>query len=107
MKIEMLEALVRSRCQEIMDRTKRKNKEYSRGEDVLSNIKTTALLCKLTPLEVCFNFMSKHIISIRDMAQDHKPHPDAAWAEKLGDIIVYCLLMEACAGEGHNADKID
>lgn len=91
--------IAQARLDEIVNRMIRKGKEYASGEDRLSNIRTTAFLCKNTMPEVCFNFMSKHIISIRDMVQDRKSYPMDVWIEKLGDIIVYCILLEAAVFE--------
>ena len=91
--------IAQGRLNELVDRMVRKGKEYASGEDRLSNIRTTASLLDITMPEVCFHFMSKHIISIRDMVKAQEPYPEEVWIEKLGDIIVYCLLLEASARE--------
>ena len=102
---EEFNKIAQGRLKEVVDRMVKKGKEYASGEDRLSNIRTTSFLCKNTMPEVCFNFMSKHIISVRDMVQDRKDYPMDVWIEKLGDIIVYCLLTEACVFEAKTKER--
>ena len=84
-----------------------KGKEYARG-DRLSNFKKAAILMGCTPERALFGFVSKHIVALSDFVGDlEKGHVQALeqWDEKLGDIIVYMILLEALVIERHQNFK--
>lgn len=76
-----------------------KAKEYARGNDRLWNFKRGAAIMRCTPEKALIGFWMKHVISLLDMVDDLQGHimgTRAQWDEKIGDAIVYLVLLEAC-----------
>lgn len=77
---------------ELMNTLHSKNAEYTSGNDRLSNFRRAAGLLNGTMEQACFGMMTKHIVSVADLAQRDETDINM-WKEKLGDLINYCLLM--------------
>ena len=78
-----------------------KTDEYARG-DRLSNFKKVASFRDKTPEDALFGMVMKHIAALDDFIQDldrEVSQPLCRWDEKVGDIIVYMLLLDALVQE--------
>lgn len=86
-----------------------KGEEYARG-DRLSNFKTIASLLDQTPEEAWRGMWIKHIESILSMVKDiadGKPVDLPKWKEKIGDNIVYSILLEAIVEERYQQENMN
>lgn len=78
--------------------------EYAVDNDRLSNFKKAAVLQGITPAQACHGMMTKHIVSVSDMAMSGKDYPMEVWEEKIGDALNYYILLKALVVERHTAD---
>lgn len=83
-----------------------KHKEYAKDDNVFRNFDEAAggLSLHGTSSEVLWSYMTKHLVSIKDIVADKKPVDTAVVSEKIGDIINYLILLEAMLnqqGEKH------
>jgi len=82
-----------------------KNTEYARGGDKLSNFKTAAGLRLKQPETMCFEYCTKHLVSLSDFINDLEKdihHPIELWSEKCSDAVNYILLLKALLHERYN-----
>jgi hypothetical protein len=76
-----------------------KGREYVRGDDRLWNFRRSATIMQVNMPTALHGFLQKHLTSYYDMIDDinaGKFVSDTVINEKLGDIIIYFLLQEAC-----------
>lgn len=83
-----------------------KHKEYAKDDNVFRNFDEAAggLSLHGSSAEVLWSYMTKHLVSIKDIVADKKPVDTAVVSEKIGDIINYLILLEAMLnqqGEKH------
>lgn len=83
-----------------------KHKEYAKDDNVFRNFDEAAggLSLHGTSAEVLWSYMTKHLVSIKDIVADNKPVDPAVVSEKIGDVINYLILLEAMLnqqGEKH------
>lgn len=83
-----------------------KHKEYAKDDNVFRNFDEAAggLSLHGTSSEVLWSYMTKHLVSIKDIVADNKPVDTAIVSEKIGDVINYLILLEAMLnqqGEKH------
>ena len=83
-----------------------KHKEYAKDDNVFRNFDEAAggLSLHSTSAEVLWSYMTKHLVSIKDIVADNKPVDPAVVSEKIGDVINYLILLEAMLnqqGEKH------
>jgi hypothetical protein len=86
----------------------KKGKEYSTG-DAFSNFKDAAggLSFHNKPEMVAWEFATKHFQSIKDIISDKVPANQAVIDEKIGDAIVYLLLIKGMMSEKiHNIEEV-
>lgn len=93
-------ALLHRRLELIENVLGEKAKEYVRNGDRLHNFRRAAEISGLTKEEVLWNgFALKHLTSVFDIVDDIKkgklPSKELA-DEKIGDLINYLILLEAC-----------
>lgn len=75
-----------------------KGKSYALNrDDRLEHFKRAAEYLSTTPKEACLAQLTKHLISIRDMAcaNDGTVFSPEQWDEKIGDAINYLVLLRA------------
>ncbi len=94
MKAEEFNKLLELRIQHIRETLVEKAKEYA-TDDRLHNFKEAAGTFELSPSQVCWDYMMKHLISIKDLAYGRKVAFPTVVREKIGDAINYLILMEA------------
>jgi hypothetical protein len=89
-----------------IDRTRKvlgsKSEEYSKDGDKLYNFNRAATLRRKSPIEVCFDYGTKHLVSVIDMVEAAVAGalPDQGLVdEKIGDLINYLILLEAVFAE--------
>lgn len=72
-----------------------KGREYSNDANRLENFLETARIEDITPEEALYNYMLKHIVSIRKFIGEASKvtRPIAQWDEKIGDIEAYLVLL--------------
>lgn len=83
-----------------------KHKEYAKDDNVFRNFDEAAggLSLHGSSAEVLWSYMTKHLVSIKDIVADKKPVDTAVVSEKIGDVINYLILLEAMLnqqGEKH------
>ena len=71
-----------------------KAKEYA-TEDRLHNFKVAAMLQSTTPRDALCGMLSKHIVSVFDLARADNFASMDVWDEKIGDAINYLFLLKA------------
>jgi hypothetical protein len=75
-----------------------KTGEYSRDDDRLYNFKRAAAMLRCSPERALLGFVTKHIVSLMDMIDDIDSGnlaDDKLWDEKIGDIILYMILLRS------------
>lgn len=74
-----------------------KHKEYAKDDNVFRNFDEAAGGFSLhgSSAEVLWSYMTKHLVSIKDIVADNKPVNTEAVSEKIGDVINYLILLEA------------
>ena len=83
-----------------------KHKEYAKDDNVFRNFDEAAggLSLHGSSAEVLWSYMTKHLVSIKDIVADNKPVDTEIVSEKIGDVINYLILLEAMLnqqGEKH------
>ena len=76
-----------------------KGKEYTPGEDRLSNFRSAAAAQGLTMKQALAGMMAKHTISIFDMIWSGEEYPEEQWEEKITDHLNYLLILKAVVAE--------
>jgi len=105
MEYEDFKALIQLEFDKMMKIMELKNQEYARGGDKLSNFKTAADFRRREPESMCFEYCTKHLVSLSDLINDlendiHRPLP--LWAEKITDAVNYLFLLKALLQERYN-----
>ena len=74
-----------------------KHKEYANDDNVFRNFDEAAGGFSLhsTSAEVLWSYMTKHLVSIKDIVAENKSADPAVISEKIGDVINYLILLEA------------
>jgi len=74
-----------------------KHKEYAVDDNVFRNFDEAAGGFSLhsTSPEVLWSYMTKHLVSIKDIVSDNVPVTSEVVSEKIGDVINYLILLEA------------
>jgi len=94
--------LVNRRFNKITEGLVSKGKEYSTEDDKLHNFKKASDITGKSKEEALMGFMLKHIVSINDIIEQSKegklPSREVI-DEKIGDVINYFILLEACLVE--------
>lgn len=83
-----------------------KHKEYAKDDNVFRNFDEAAggLSLHGSSAEVLWSYMTKHLVSIKDIVADKKPVDASVVSEKIGDVVNYLILLEAMLnqqGEKH------
>jgi hypothetical protein len=78
-----------------------KHKEYAKDDNVFRNFDKAAggLSLHSTSAEVLWSYMTKHLVSIKDIVSDNVPVTNEVVSEKIGDVINYLILLEAMLNE--------
>lgn len=98
MKNDEIDKYIRETISRVENTLLVKAKEYVRNDDRLHNFNVGSALTGMTRERVLDGFMLKHYISYRDMLNDidnGKLPSNQYVEEKIGDMIVYLILMEA------------
>lgn len=72
-----------------------KSKEYDFNSDRLNSFKSGSKLLDSTPIDTLLGYLTKHIISVYDMAKQYDEFNMEKWDEKLLDCINYFILLRA------------
>lgn len=101
MRREDFNILLKERVNEIEQKLTSKREEYATGEDVFSAFKkATGLSFHDCPEQLAWEYMTKHMQSIKDMIEHvsidgYNGYPDKdTLREKFGDAVNYLLLIE-------------
>ena len=83
-----------------------KHKEYAKDDNVFRNFDEAAggLSLHGSSAEVLWSYMTKHLVSIKDIVADNKSADPAIVSEKIGDVINYLILLEAMLNEQGEKD---
>ena len=78
-----------------------KHKEYAKDDNVFRNFDEAAggLSLHSTSPQVLWSYMTKHLVSIKDIVAEGKPAKPAVVSEKIGDVINYLVILEAMLNE--------
>ena len=95
--------ILNTRLERIQEVLGEKAKEYARNNDALHNFNFGARLINKTREEVLWEgYALKHLASVFDMIDDIRQGnipADEHVNEKIGDLINYLILLEACIKE--------
>jgi hypothetical protein len=91
---EQLLAIADACLTEVRARLHCKNSGYTRIE-ALQNFRVQGVLQHGTPKQAMWRNVTKHLAALSMMVDDPTPAPVEQWAENLGDVIAYMLLIEA------------
>ena len=89
--------IVKSRIRQIEKMLTSKGAEYANA-DRLSNFKDGAAFRKRTPEGICLDYVTKHLVALNEFIariEAGESVPAGQWIEKIQDIAIYMLLMEA------------
>jgi hypothetical protein len=78
-----------------------KHKEYAVDDNVFRNFDEAAGGFSLhsKSAQVLWGYMTKHLVSIKDIVAEGKPAKPAVVSEKIGDVINYLIILEAMLNE--------
>lgn len=84
-----------------------KGQEYAHSSNRFKNFEEAAMLQLdgSTRATSAWNMMTKHLVAVKHGLEQHLENksPDSLfWREKLGDIRIYCALLEAMLQEEHD-----
>ena len=103
---KLLHSTMLASIDRIMETFEKKNAQYapdgdSEGGDALLAFRRAAALDGTTMEATLWGFLKKHLVSIGDLAlsEDIDSIPQSVWQEKVGDMIVYGLFLEAMITE--------
>jgi len=91
---EDFEQLVLTEHEESCSILSRKATEYAGKEDRLLNFKQAAGLRSINSVEAAMGMLTKHFVSVSDMAKNPIKYPIEQWDEKLRDIRNYTYLIK-------------
>jgi len=95
---KLFDKIVTDRCEDIVQKLLVKGREYRRNDNVFHNFDRGAAVIGQIPEKVLYGFMLKHLVSVMDMLDDiekGKIPPAPVVDEKVGDIMVYMVILEA------------
>lgn len=89
--------IIEAKLLEIQNTLLKKGKEYAPGAntDRLANFRKAAHLQSSNMKQALQGMQAKHIVSISDMIASGEDYPQEVWDEKIGDALVYYLLLTA------------
>lgn len=100
MKNEEFMVLVNERIDYVFRLITIKREEYSPGteeeDERLKNFYDVAAMNGENLTQALWGMVSKQIVSVKDMLRGNAAFTEGYVAEKLGDVIIYMLLAEAC-----------
>jgi len=102
---QRFEAVVAARLEAIRELILVKGREYRRNGDVFHNFNAGGKMLGCTPERALLGFAAKHFVSVVDMVNDldsGKVPAEAVVNEKLGDAMVYLVLLEGLFKERLN-----
>jgi len=92
--IEEFNQILENRITKMREVLASKGKEYA-TEDRLYNFRRGAEINHTTPQDYLWQLATKHLVSIIDMVEGRLELTPYLISEKIGDIINYCVLLEA------------
>lgn len=106
---DKFQAIVAKRIEKIRSLIESKGREYVRGDtDRLANFKRLAMVNQESVESAWLGVASKQMIAVMDMCigsrTPSQPFPLALWEERIGDSIVYLILLEAIVKEIYNVE---
>lgn len=106
MKRSELETIFNESFANLIQLCRSKNDEYSDATDVFANFNKAAgglsFHCKRE--KVAWEFLTKHLQSIKDIIDSDTPSPKSLVDEKFNDAITYLLLIKAMCYENRGSD---
>jgi len=102
---QRFEAVVAARLEAIRELILVKGREYRRNGDVFHNFNAGGKMLGCTPERALLGFAAKHFVSVVDLVNDldsGKVPAEAVVNEKLGDAMVYLVLLEGLFKERLN-----
>lgn len=96
---EVFEAIIERRIGLIRSVLAAKGREYAPGADRLNNFRRQSEMERKPMADIARTLMGKQITSIQDMIDSRADYPQAVWDEKIGDVVNYCILIEAIVWE--------
>lgn len=99
MRVEDFTVLLNKRIAKTKKTLLLKAEEYAPGIDRLENFKTGANLLGTSAETYALSLVTKHIVALKDVVTREELLTKEFMDEKIGDIIVYMILLEAIATE--------
>lgn len=103
---ENFEKILERRIQKTREVLSLKAKEYAQANDRLHNFKRSSqFMTNTLPSEVAWGYAMKHLMSVIDIVEGSIPATHEFVDEKIGDLINYLILLEACLIEERKPDN--
>ncbi len=97
--------ILRPRLDAIHELFADKSVEYASDKNIFENFTQGARMDNITPQKCLWDYMRKHLVSIKDMIDNpHKTTPEKA-SEKIGDVILYLITLEGMIIENCSSKK--
>lgn len=110
MDAKAFDEFLEERIYDIRSKLKVKGAEYVPGTEVVSrfhNFEVGAALNGESIEKTLWGFVTKHIVSLSDMVKVNSTDYDiAVWDEKIGDVIIYMLLLHGMVTHTHDISKV-
>lgn len=92
---EQFDQIVENRIELIRSVLLQKRKEYANQTNPFSNFhRAIGISNHNTPQKVAWEYMTKHLQSLKDILSNEVPFTKETVEEKIGDIINYLILIE-------------
>jgi len=96
MNTEQFGEILKFRLEQIQETLGNKAKEYAAGGDRLHNFKRAGQISDCTKEKALWGMLNKHLVSVIDMVEGKLKPTEFLINEKVGDLINYLVLLEAC-----------
>lgn len=79
-----------------------KGDEYASESNPYTNFEQASKFLDCKPQQALLGFLTKHLVSIKDMCNSNIIYSNSLWTEKIKDSICYLLLLHGmiCGGDG-------
>jgi hypothetical protein len=99
--------IVEARLADCRDRLIKKGAEYATDTDRLHNFKVTGNMLGVLQERALVGMWVKHLVSVLDIVEGNTAVTKYLINEKLGDVICYAILLEACLLESNRFNAVN
>ncbi len=88
-------ALVNATADNLLELTDTKGREYANSDDQLANFKRLADQLNLSPAQIAYVYLTKHLDSIQSHIRDPEKLLSEPVESRIDDAILYLILLKA------------